>query len=220
MVDVDAVVAVPASADSPRSPKAVGEVCQTASQPTGIGRTWTASRPACVAMLSEARATAEALSAVALRTAEAVPQPEGWFDAAVPYADIVMIVPVASAPPLQQRRGRARVRAAGKKKKSTAEPSGSAAAALHGMLESKAETRRSKVVRSLGAAGAANLAAAPSRAELGEGAVGDDAFEQVMNEFVDENMHARAVQKSRGQRSNEDACPGAHTRRIQIERGN
>jgi len=154
-------------------------------------------QPACVAMLVQVRETGTAASAAALASAVAVPQ--SWYVPGVlPVSDAEQVVMVqATVPVAQQRRGRVRVRAAAQKKKSTAEPSGSAAAALHGMLESKAETRRSKVVRSLGAAGAANLAAAPSRAELGEGGEGGDAFEELMAEFVDENMHARAVQSRR-----------------------
>jgi len=154
-------------------------------------------QPACVAMLVQVRETGTAASAASLASAVAVPQ--SWYVPGVlPVSDAEQVVMVqATVPVAQQRRGRVRVRAAAQKKKSTAEPSGSAAAALHGMLESKAETRRSKVVRSLGAAGAANLAAAPSRAELGEGGVGGDAFEELMAEFVDENMHAHAVQSRR-----------------------
>ena len=88
-----------------------------------------------------------------------------------------------------QRRGRARVHAMAQKT-SVDEPAGSEAAAVHGQLETKAETRRSKVVRGLGAAGAANLSNAPSP----EGLEGADAFDELMFDFVDDNMHGRAVQ--------------------------
>ena len=72
------------------------------------------------------------------------------------------------------------------------EPAGSEAAAVNDRLEAKAETRRTRVVRGLGAAGAANLGSAPSP----EGLEGDDdAFDALMCEFVDENMDGRAAQE-------------------------
>jgi hypothetical protein len=116
--------------------------------------------------------------------------PPGEF-AAVPAP--MASIACAEVPSKQQRRGR--VRSRGKAKAASDEPTGSTAAAACGRLESKAACRRSKVVRGLGAAGAANLGEAPNRTRGAHGTEGDDEFEQMMCGFVDDNFHGRAVQE-------------------------
>mgnify|MGYP006092253039 CR=1 FL=1 len=146
--------------------------------------------PLCVATLVEARACANAVTPAPMSCVYAMPAVD--WDASKPFACAVEM-PVRMQGPVnkQQRRGRARLHSLASKISSN-EPAGSEAAAVQGRLEAKAETRRTRVVRSLGAAGASNLGKAPSP----EGLEGDDeAFEALMFDFVDENMHGRAVQE-------------------------
>ena len=190
-VEVVGTVAMAMSASSPRSPMAAAA--------RGTSTSWMSVEapplsnaddvPTCVATLVEARARANAVAVAPMSCAHATLAV--MWDASKPLASALEMPVQTQVQVKQQRRGRARMHNMARKASSD-EPAGSEAAAVNGRLEAKAETRRTRVVRSLGAAGAANLGSAPSP----EGLDGnDEAFEALMFTFVDENMHGRAVQE-------------------------